>query len=171
MAICVLSCSVVSVCDPMDCSPPVSSAMVILQVGILEWVVMPPSRGSSQPRVRTQVSRIAGGFFTIWAPREAPSLSTLGWTGPDGNPVGQVAREVTVPLRLQVIHVTSICWGPRPPDPQFNLTCKQCGQILILPKTLLEMRPPGCVVRSSQRTTYTFAPSQPSVSAGSLRVN
>ena len=96
---------------------------------------------------------------------------TLGWTGPDGNPVGQVAREDAVPLRLQVIHMTSICWGPRPPDPQFNLPCKQCGQILILPKTLLEMRPPGCVVRSSQRTTYTFAPSQPSVSAGTLRVN
>ena len=65
MEICVLSCSVVSVCDPMDCSPPVSSAMVILQAGILEWVAMPSSRGSSQPRDRTQVSHIAGGFFTI----------------------------------------------------------------------------------------------------------
>ena len=91
---------------------------------------------------------------------------TLGWTGPNGNPVGQVARGDAVPLRLQVIHTTSICWGPRLPDSQVNLTCKQCGQILILPKTLLEMKPPGCVVRSSQRTTYTFASSQPSVSLG-----
>ena len=32
---------------------------------------MPSSRGSSQPRDRTQVSRIAGRFFTIWATREA----------------------------------------------------------------------------------------------------
>ena len=33
------------------------------------------SRGSSQPRDRTQVSRIAGGFFTIWATREASHKS------------------------------------------------------------------------------------------------
>ena len=36
----------------------------ILQARILEWVAMPSSRGSSQPRNRTQVSHIAGGFFT-----------------------------------------------------------------------------------------------------------
>ena len=43
----------------------------ILQARILEWVDFPFSRGSSQPRDRTQVSRIAGGFFTSWATREA----------------------------------------------------------------------------------------------------
>ena len=36
----------------------------ILQARILEWVACPFSRGSSQPRDRTQVSHIAGGFFT-----------------------------------------------------------------------------------------------------------
>ena len=36
----------------------------ILQAGILEWVTIPFSRGSFQPRDRTQVSCIAGGFFT-----------------------------------------------------------------------------------------------------------
>ena len=36
----------------------------ILQAGILQWVACPYSRGSSQPRDRTQVSCIAGGFFT-----------------------------------------------------------------------------------------------------------
>ena len=41
----------------------------ILQVRVLEWV--PFSRGSSQPRDRTQVFCIAGGFFTSWAIREA----------------------------------------------------------------------------------------------------
>ena len=46
--------------DPMDCIPPGSSVHEILQVGILEWVAMPSSRGSSQPRDRTQVSSIAG---------------------------------------------------------------------------------------------------------------
>ena len=42
----------------------------ILQARILEWVAIPFSRGSSQPRNRTQVSHIAGGFFTSWATRE-----------------------------------------------------------------------------------------------------
>ena len=41
----------------------------ILQAGILEWVALPFSRGSSQPRNRTQVSRIADGLFTSWASR------------------------------------------------------------------------------------------------------
>ena len=36
----------------------------ILQTRILEWVAFPFSRGSSQPRDQTQVSRIAGGFIT-----------------------------------------------------------------------------------------------------------
>ena len=36
----------------------------ILQARILEWIAFPFSRGSFQPRHQTQVSRIAGGFFT-----------------------------------------------------------------------------------------------------------
>ena len=43
----------------------------ILQPWILEWVAFPSSHGSSQPRNRTQVSCIAGGFFISWATREA----------------------------------------------------------------------------------------------------
>ena len=43
----------------------------ILQARILEWVAVPFSRGSSQPRDRTHVSWMAGGFFTNWATREA----------------------------------------------------------------------------------------------------
>ena len=43
----------------------------ILQAKILEWVAMLSSRGSSQCRDWTQVSHIAGGFFTVWITREA----------------------------------------------------------------------------------------------------
>ena len=43
----------------------------ILQARILEWVVFPFSRGSSQPRNQTGLSYIAGRFFTNWAIREA----------------------------------------------------------------------------------------------------
>ena len=39
-------------------------SMGILQARIPEWVAMPFSRGSSQPRDQTQVSCMAGGFFT-----------------------------------------------------------------------------------------------------------
>ena len=37
-----------TLCDPMDCSPPDSSVPGILQARILEWVVIPLSRASSQ---------------------------------------------------------------------------------------------------------------------------
>ena len=50
-------------CDPIECR--------ILQASILEWVAIPFSRGCSLPRGWTQVSRIAGRFFTIWTTREA----------------------------------------------------------------------------------------------------
>ena len=57
--------------DPMDCSPPCSSVYGILQARILEWNVIPFSRGCSWPRDWTQVSCIADRFFTNWASREA----------------------------------------------------------------------------------------------------
>ena len=46
---------------------------------ILEWVAYPFSRGSSWPRNQTGVSRIAGGFFTNWAIREAPGKYNKGF--------------------------------------------------------------------------------------------
>ena len=62
----------------MDYSLPASSVYGILQARILEWVAIPFSRGSSQPRDRTQISCIAGRFFTILATREAPlNISAL----------------------------------------------------------------------------------------------
>ena len=44
---------------------------------ILEWVAYTFSWGSSQPRNWTEVSCIAGGFFTSWAPREALVSTTF----------------------------------------------------------------------------------------------
>ena len=48
----------------------------ILQARILEWVAFPFFRGSSQPRVWTQASSIARGFFTSWATGEAQVSSS-----------------------------------------------------------------------------------------------
>ena len=54
--------SCLTLCDPTDCSPSVHG---ILQARILEWAVIPFSRGSSQPRDRTLVSCTASRFFTV----------------------------------------------------------------------------------------------------------
>ena len=59
-----------TLCNPMDCSPPGSSAHGDPPgKNTATWVAMSSSRGSSQPRDRTQLSHFAGGFFTIWATR------------------------------------------------------------------------------------------------------
>ena len=83
MCVCVCVCMCVLVaqlcptlCDPMDCSWPDSSVQGIFQARILDWVAIPFSRRSSQPRDWTQVSWIAGRFFTIWDTREAPYMFT-----------------------------------------------------------------------------------------------
>ena len=50
-----------TLCNPMD-----YTVHGILQARILEWVAFPFSRGSSQPRDQTQVSCVAGRFFTAF---------------------------------------------------------------------------------------------------------
>ena len=64
--------SCLTLCDSMD-----YVVHGILQARILEWLAFPFSRESSQPRDQTQVSRIAGRFFTSWATREAQEY----WSG------------------------------------------------------------------------------------------
>ena len=61
----------------MDCNPPGSSSMGILQARRLEWAAVPSSRGSSQPRDQSQVSHIASGLFSLWATREAQEYSVV----------------------------------------------------------------------------------------------
>ena len=58
-------------CDRTDCSLPGSSVLGIFQARILEWITIPFSKGSSQPRDQTWVSCIAGKVFTDWVTREA----------------------------------------------------------------------------------------------------
>ena len=53
-----------TLCDPLDCSLSGSSVHGIFQARVLEWIAISFSRGSSRPRNRTQVSCIAGTFFT-----------------------------------------------------------------------------------------------------------
>ena len=65
-----------TVCDPMDCTPPGSSIHGIFQARILEWVAISFSRRSSQPRNWTRVSHIVSRHFTIWATRKVPNTKS-----------------------------------------------------------------------------------------------
>ena len=53
--------SCLTLCNPID-----YTVHGILQARLMEWVAFPTCRGSSQPRDQTQVSHIAGRFFTSW---------------------------------------------------------------------------------------------------------
>ena len=60
--------SCLTLCNPVDRSPPGSSVHGISQARILGWVAIPFYRGSFQPRDRFHVSCIAGRFFTTEPP-------------------------------------------------------------------------------------------------------
>ena len=67
--------SCLTLCDPVDCSPPGSSVHGTLQARILEWAAMPSSRGSSRPRGQIctlESPALAGRFFTTNTTWEAP---------------------------------------------------------------------------------------------------
>ena len=75
MCACPVAQSCLTLCIPMDCSPLGSSVHGILQARILEWVAMPSSRGSSQPRDGPRnscISCTAGRFFTAELPGKPP---------------------------------------------------------------------------------------------------
>ena len=86
--------------NSIDYSPLGSSVHGILQARILEWVAISFSQGSSRLRDGTQVSCIAGRFFTIWATREAKIILT-----PQAN--------------------WQICWGNMQRDPAYHLHAVQ----------------------------------------------
>ena len=69
--------SCLTLCDPMDCTLSGFSVHGIFQARVLEKIVISFSRGSSRPRNRTRVSRVAGRRFTVWATREAWATNTF----------------------------------------------------------------------------------------------
>ena len=75
----------------------------ILQARILEWVAFLSFRGPSQPRNRTGVSCIAGGFFTRWATREYPKQT-------------KTEKETCIPLFIAALFTITRTWKqPRCP--------------------------------------------------------
>ena len=72
-------------CNPMEYSSPTSSVRGVLQAGILKWVAIPLSKGSSRPRVEPECPTLqadslpseppvkpqhilSGGYFQTWIP-------------------------------------------------------------------------------------------------------
>ena len=74
-----------TLCDPKDCCLPNLAVHGILQPRILEWATFLFSRGSSWPRDPTQVSCIAGRFFTSWATREAQEYWRVAYSCSSGS--------------------------------------------------------------------------------------
>ena len=85
-----------TLCDPMNCSPPGFSVRGILQARILEWVAMSSSRGSSQARDWTQISCSASRLFAAWTKREAQHLQC--------NTLNEISQIEDSHLMISLIH-------------------------------------------------------------------
>ena len=95
--------SCLTLCNPMDCSPPDSSAHGILQARILEWVAVPSSRWSSPPKDRTCISNVtctgrqvlyAAGTYVVvqWLRLCAPKAGDAGSISGQGNQIPRLHR-------------------------------------------------------------------------------
>ena len=102
-----------TLCDSMDYSSPGSSVNEIFQARTLEWVAISYLRGSSRPRDLTQVSCIAGVFFTNWATWEAPECQHAQWLSVmqlvDATPLSSL--KLSLPPALALFSSTFPCWG------------------------------------------------------------
>ena len=132
MCVCVSECLLVAqlyltLCDPMDCSPPGFFVHRVLQTRILDWLAIPFS--GDLPRNQTQVSHIVSRFFTIWATssvqfssatQSCPTLcSPINHSTP-GLPVHHQLREFTqthVHRVGDVIQPSHPLLSPSPPAP------------------------------------------------------
>ena len=85
--------SCLTLCDPVDCSPPGSSVHGILQARILEWVTISFSRESSQPRDQT-------GFPAL----EADALTSE----PPGKPIKMLIKLIVVAFH-SIYREQSLC--------------------------------------------------------------
>ena len=109
-----------TLCDPID-----YTVHGILKARILEWVAFPFSRRSSQPQDRTQVSRIAGGFFTSWTSREAQKVAQLCLTlckPMDRSPPGSSVRGILRARILEWVPISFLRVSSQPRD-QTQVSC------------------------------------------------
>ena len=104
-------------------SLPDSPVYGLLQARILEWVAVPFSRGSSQPRDWTQVSCTAGKFLTIWATRETKPTPKR-WANHLSHPSCPIPGHISFGVRNQLV---SPCRASRGPCYLFLLSAAAAG--------------------------------------------
>ena len=111
-------------------SPQSSSVHGILQAGILEWVAVPCSRGSSQPRNQSRVSCLVGGVFTSWVTREARANSILLYRQCEHqnktNPEESLYPDTITWCKAQVSPYASACYKF---DPHWERYCTAWGHL------------------------------------------
>ena len=122
-----------------------------IQARILEWVAMPSSGGSSQPRDRTHISLIAGGFFASWGTREAPVYSRAGikhsssCTPPIQHPLPLPAPPCSLLPSNPSLLITAF---PFSQAPQFQS---------VYPKTILHLQDQVHVEETALSTNWTLS--------------
>ena len=112
--------SCLTLCNPMDYIPLGSSVHDISQARVLEWVAISSCRGSSQLRDGIQVSRIAGGFFTVEPPRKpiwgrpykAPETGRLKPVSLEWKPRSQITVLATLNLSEHCEGDSVPCFSP-----------------------------------------------------------
>ena len=165
--------------DLMDCNLPHSSVCGIIKAWIFEWVAISFFRGSSWPRDRIQVCCIAGGFFTIWATREATDHNNNN------------SKNNTIAIGIQGCHMWErrFCEGIR--TPVFcscvvnNLPCDLSKFLLLsglasasclwngrIGESIEMVHNPGCMIESSGELLQSLmpAPHPRTTASNSLKV-
>ena len=127
----------------MDSSLPGSSAHGIFQARILGWVAISFSRGSSRPKNRTQVSRIAGSFFTNWATQEALGIAYYlhcAWRPQSSWKVEKANQFLKSEIR-KIIQETSLGWKEALPISLLHTCIAPKEQVGLTPYEILYERP------------------------------
>ena len=103
---CLAAKSHLTLCGPMDCSPPGSSVCEISQARVLEWIAISSSRGSSQSRIKPTSPAQAGRFLPAEQPGRPPHRSLV----PRSAPLLPPATHRS-PLTTHRSHLSTCLWA------------------------------------------------------------
>ena len=157
--------SCLTLCRPIDYSPPGSSIHGILQARILEWAVIPPSKGSSWPRDQTRSllsPALAGRFFTTSTTWEAIAVQ-VGWAKMAGLLCSRINgfEEAQATQRSQAYMFQSKALLGFLPIAHILLHTRGWGSLRMTPATAVWLQPPPS--RPPRKTRLNWVPSAPTL--------